>query len=226
MAEVIEAISSTTQAAVFGFATSNYLMSLLFSNLIQLLWGVINTLQLIMLTVLFTVSMPINSHNIMIELLKITNLDMIDTNWILQKIMTLEETPPFSQTFGNAGYETTNFLLELGPLLFFMVASGIFVALRLLFGKLISMRCRNRSNCLASYFSKKTFVKATFVRFLLESCIEIGLTALICVCSVSRAPLSILSNPFSFHEYRSMDNLSTTLMKGFRLSLHLWHCLP
>lgn len=34
VAEVIEGVTSSTQAAVLGFATSNYLMSIVFSNLI------------------------------------------------------------------------------------------------------------------------------------------------------------------------------------------------
>lgn len=42
---------------------------------------------MIVLMVLFNVSMPVNAYSILIEIMKITNLDVIDTNWLLDKLI-------------------------------------------------------------------------------------------------------------------------------------------
>ena len=85
---------------------------------------------MIVLMVLFNVSMPVNAYSILIEIMKITNLDVIDTNWLLDKLINLTYMPTFSLKFEEAGYDTTNFLIELGPLLFFILASLLAVSLK------------------------------------------------------------------------------------------------
>lgn len=44
--------------------------------LLQHMWGFLNALQLIMLTVLFDVPQPVNSRTILITTLKLLNLDV------------------------------------------------------------------------------------------------------------------------------------------------------
>ena len=57
----IEQTKEAIRAAMFGFISSNAILSLFFSQALQLLWAAINTLQMIVLTVLFSVSMPVNA---------------------------------------------------------------------------------------------------------------------------------------------------------------------
>ena len=86
---------------------------------------------MIVLMVLFNVAMPVNVYSILIEIMKLTNLDVIDTNWLLDKLINLTYLPTFSFRFEEAGYDTTNFLIELGPLLFLILASLIGVLIKL-----------------------------------------------------------------------------------------------
>lgn len=177
--EVISMLLSAIRAVMFGFATSNVILSFFFSQVIQLLWGAINTLQMIVLTVLFNVSMPVNAYAILIEIMKITNLDVIDTSWLLDKLIELTETPSFNYKFLDAGYEMTTFFIELGPLLFLVLASAAYFAIRAPLSRLY--RKSQSKNCCVQRMQKRVNYRGAIIRFLLEGCIELGLIAMICI---------------------------------------------
>jgi hypothetical protein len=52
-----------------------------------------------MFTVLFSIAMPINAQEILIEIINLINLNVIDTKPLLEKFMVLEELPPFNLLF-------------------------------------------------------------------------------------------------------------------------------
>ena len=147
-----------------------------------MLWGAINSLQVIVLTVLFNCLMPVNAQEVLIEVMQIVNLDVIDTGFLLEKMMTLKELPSFNILFETVGYDTSSFIIELGPLFFIILGSGIFFLAKALLG--FSVR-----NCKDSWLKRKARAKvyytAGIIRFFLESCIELGLIAMICISTVS-----------------------------------------
>ena len=89
----------------------------------------VNTLQIIVFTVLFIVNMPLNSSLIMIDIMQLTNLDILPVEDIIVAIFDFKvETEPINEIFEDAGYDSSNYLLLLGSL-FFIVSFGIIVYL-------------------------------------------------------------------------------------------------
>ena len=134
---------------------------------------------MIVLTVLFSVSMPVNAQTILIEIMKLTNLDIIETNWLTDKLINLTYWPAFLLTFEEVGYDTTNFIIELGPLLYIILASALYAIVKSLLTYLL--RNSQSKNCLVQRIQKKLNYRGAIIRFFIEGCIELGLIAMICV---------------------------------------------
>ena len=99
---------------------ANIVTSLLTAQIIQYLWGIINSLQLIVLTVLFSIEIPHTCYDVLIKIMKMTNLDLIETEGAINKMFDFRETEPFNDRLLDAGYGSSNFFHESGAL-FFMV---------------------------------------------------------------------------------------------------------
>ena len=76
--------------------------------------------------------------------MSLTNFDVIDADNIIQRMLFTEfrETEPFSERFGEVGYDTSNFFFECG--LLFVIASiflFFWVPLRMLL-RFMTRKCR------------------------------------------------------------------------------------
>lgn len=58
--QMIENVGKATNRFLQVFMSTNIFLSVFMFSLLQFLWGIVNTLQVIMLTLLFSVSFPIN----------------------------------------------------------------------------------------------------------------------------------------------------------------------
>ena len=132
--------------------------------------------------------MPENAREILIEFMQFTNLDVINTKSLLDKIMLLNELPPFNLVFEEVGYETTNFIIELGPLFFIIIGSLFFILARALLRRLIR---KKGDNCITRRIRKEINYRLIIIRFLLESCIELLIIAIISVLRVSNTSILI-----------------------------------
>lgn len=71
--------------------------------------------------------------------MKLTNLDIIRTENLLNSIFDFEnETPPYNKAFEEAGYESTNFIIELGPIFIIVCASLLFYLIRMILLRVIN----------------------------------------------------------------------------------------
>ena len=109
------------------FISSNLAVSFLLSGVLQYLWGMVNALQMIVMTVLFSVIRPVNAEVVLTTIMSYVNLDLIETYPMLDKLFTFKESEPFNQIFLQAGYESTTYLVELGLLIFIILGFGVFV---------------------------------------------------------------------------------------------------
>lgn len=120
-------------------------------------------------------------------------MDFFGTEAMFQSIFNFSETEAFmTQTYINgekkssyadAGYESTNFVLNLSPLLMIVLAYLVYLIVKKLLQ--VSTRCCS-ANCLTRFLRKDNLYSIVIVRFLLESCLEICLSAMITVYSVSK----------------------------------------
>ena len=120
-------------------------------------------------------------------------MDFFETEPKFQSIFDFRPTQPFmTQTFINgeekssyadAGYESTNFVLNLSPLLMIVLAYLVYLIVKKLLQ--VSTKCCS-ANCLTRFLRQDNMYSIVIVRFLLESCLEICLSAMITVYSVSK----------------------------------------
>ena len=137
-----------------------------------------------MLTVLFSVKMPETCYETLKYIMQMTNLDTIDTTSALNYMFHFRETDPFNKTFNDAGYNTTNFFIESGALFFLVCIFIIWVPIRKLLQCIGNKSKAN--NCLVRKMKQDPNFKMVIVRFVIESCIELGLSSLICIVRIDK----------------------------------------
>ena len=139
--ELVEMITKKTDNALKVFFSANIFLSFFMASLLQYLWGMINSLQIIVLTDLFGLqNVPPNASMVMQSILKMCSLEFIDTGFVLEALFNFRETSAFStrvtedgvesSKFADAGYESAIFFELLGPLLFVMIVFCLMVLLR------------------------------------------------------------------------------------------------
>ena len=161
---------------------SNAILGVFLAALVQYLWGLINALQIIMLTGLFHTDMPTNAEQTIFAVIKLTNLDLLQTDKFWETVFTLDNSlyPPLNARFEEAGFESSNFLVELGPAFFVFLLLHLAIAVKVLLrfcflGK--SQQCcrlctnKKGENLCSKFLKSETNYKSLIMRFFLESCI-------------------------------------------------------
>ena len=138
MMDLISALTEGIESALKSFLTANLFVSVFTAGMLQYLWSLINTLQIIVLTVLFMLDIPINAEMIMILILEMCSLEFLPTETIFKYMHSFRETNPFASKidengedtskFAAAGYENSNYWQLLGPI-FFIIACFILFAI-------------------------------------------------------------------------------------------------
>eukprot|EP00347_Sterkiella_histriomuscorum_P016053 403354665 len=98
-------------------------LSIFLGNFMQLLWGMINTLQLASHTPLFTINYSAEVNEFLKAIFDVSTFDPIESNQYIQRVFKLEDIenyPPYNDRFEFTGYDSSNFLYLLGgfPVLF------------------------------------------------------------------------------------------------------------
>jgi hypothetical protein len=151
-------------------------LNFLLSSSLQYLWGMINSMQVIVLTVLFNLKTPVNAQNIEVMILQMVSFDVIRTSALLTKVFKFEneKTPPLNFIFEQAGYDTSNFILGMGPL--FIAEVGyvlVFICL-----PIMNYICSKEKNKFAIWLRTIVPFQMLF-RFYLEGTLELALNTLI-----------------------------------------------
>ena len=87
-----------------AFFTGNVILTVIFSTNMQFMWGLINSLQINVLTVLLNLKTPVNSLVVLSTMLQLSNFDVIDMEPLYKKVFRFSETKSFNQIFEEAGY--------------------------------------------------------------------------------------------------------------------------
>ena len=179
------------ESVLEGFFGANIFISLFSSGFLQYLWGMINTLQIIVLSALFDLNEPINAEEVTLMILKLRSLDFMQTEEIYE-VFGFRETEAFNSEanfegeieskYDNAGYDSSNFFLLIGPILLIVVSAIVYTVCKLV-TKLIVRPCGD--NFCTRFFRRRIEFSAITIRFLLESSFELGLSAMITVKMMS-----------------------------------------
>lgn len=147
---------------------------------------------MVVMTALFAFNLPFNALSVMITFLGLVSLDFIDTDFLLEEMFDFRETDAFGtyidgygepqSHFADAGFETSNFIELLGSVFFvILLYAGLQLVLALL--KIIVRPCA--LNKVTRWIRKEVHYKLFILRFLLEGCVELGLSSMIQILSVS-----------------------------------------
>ena len=117
--------------------------------------------------------------------------EFIDTDAAFEVIFDFRETGVFMShlnadgeemsAYANAGYDSSIYFVLLGPYFFLLIFDTF---LKLIKKLLQLMTTRLKKNCITRALRKKTQYLLFSMRFLLESCLETGLSAMICVLMI------------------------------------------
>lgn len=148
----------------------------------------IHTLQIIVLMALFNLQTPFNANMIMITILKLCGLEFISTEAAIEYLFDFRETEAMFTTvtetgetyskWSDSGFETSIFIQLLGPIFFLPILFVLMLLAKRLATKMVSC-CKD--NFLTRKIREKIDILVVFVRFVLEGCIELGISAMISV---------------------------------------------
>lgn len=130
--------------------------------------------------------------------MRLTNLDVVETEQFLTSFFTFKsEALPLNDTFEEVGYESSNFIIELGLIFCIIVFFGFVALVRLCLIKMTQKLCSRVNNCCTRRLNMSTSARVYLVRFLIEGCIELGLVALIALRMVNADRFTYFQDAFS-----------------------------
>jgi hypothetical protein len=143
------------------------------------LWGLINTLQMILYLPMLKIDLPKNVKLFYSILLSLANLDLIPPEWSIVLIFDIssEFDEPYSVVLEEMGYETHNILLNMGSLFFYfqLFLFGLFLMFIL---KLFKLKYPGDMRFLRPYRTlKKILFWGSFLLLFTEGYIEILISA-------------------------------------------------
>lgn len=158
------------------------------------------------------------------------SLEFINTEWVLKSIVSFRETDPISgkvsstgeviSKFADAGYDSSNFIELLGPILYMVILFLVVVFFKLLLRRM----CKN---CGDNFCTRRVRAPINFwiitTRFLLEGCLEIGLSVMISILMAEEETFENFGEIFSFlMAVVTLFGLIFALIQVWRLSkMHL-----
>ena len=159
--------------------SGNFLLTIFTSSILCYLWGIVNGLQIITMTVLFRIRLPANVQVVFIEILKLAAFDLFQTETIYMKIFKFSNTDSFSVAFDEAAFSGSNFIIGIGPMFLAIVFYAFYLLTRWMMIRWFhdARECNRR---IVPWFQSHN-IEASCIRFILEGNIDILLNALICI---------------------------------------------
>ena len=115
----------------------NFALAVLKNGSMQQLWGLIRSIQIIVLSSLIELVYPSNVSEFFKQTIEFANVDLLSGEDLYEKWLEMEPTSPLSAKFSELDYETKNFLLNSGS--FFVMLT--FVLLEPILRALINLLC-------------------------------------------------------------------------------------
>ena len=101
--ETTEIMEDAFAASIKAMMAGNMFVSLLMAGASQYLFGMINSIQLMMLGLFFSLLQPPNAKIIQIELYKAVAFDFFQTETIYNEVFGFKESESFNDAFDEAG---------------------------------------------------------------------------------------------------------------------------
>ena len=142
----------------------------------QLIWSMMNALQIIVHLPLLSLSFPQNAKQMSFIFMDLAEFDVLPHGWLNPAFFNFDNPEPISEKFSEVGYDTSNFILNAGSVFWFIIM-WVLLALAI---KAIAKCFRSKPKIMA--FSEKVHRVVFFtliIRIGLESYLELLISALI-----------------------------------------------
>ena len=132
-------VSKVLGDSYVSFLIANLLSTVIFSTSMMYMWGLVNTLQIVVLTVLFDIKTPLNVQETFLNILKLANFDLIQLDSFYDSVFTFTPSEPFNELFLEAEYDTSNYIKLIGPIFIFVSLYLIFIPVTISLRKVSSI---------------------------------------------------------------------------------------
>lgn len=158
-------LSESTDTAIKTILASSLLVNVLMLSSMELMWGVINGIQLMAYMPLFFVKVPANATSFIQMLLQLSSFEILPTGLFNEFLFFFPETEPLGLNFQELGYESPFTILNLGSIFYMFLLYAALMTLHLIFviGGRFSHRVATLSNKLGA-----SLYWAGILRFLIE----------------------------------------------------------
>mmetsp|Transcript_15184 Transcript_15184/g.14770 ORF Transcript_15184/g.14770 Transcript_15184/m.14770 type:complete len:173 (-) Transcript_15184:23-541(-) len=162
----IAAFGSTLEGSIMSIGFSNLAINILFFTSLNMLWGAINALQIIVVMPLFNLDFPSNAYIVFELLAKSVFFDYLPQDKVYFFIDFSNNSASYNQQFEFMGFDTTNFVFNLGDGFVFLLTT----VLTIIFVGLISI-IKLKSPKMAKRFAKynKEYVYMVVFRLVVQS---------------------------------------------------------
>ena len=122
MTETIEAVAQSIDVGSKSILGSNFIVSFLLAGSLNQLWGMINNLQMLILSALINVQFAGNTSLMFDQMIPIATFDFLPTDDIYGLIFTkLPDRDPFNDKFDRLGFESLYIVFTLGTAFLFLM---------------------------------------------------------------------------------------------------------
>lgn len=130
MKNLIEDSSSAVESSTYAFLASNFILQIVLSSSLNLIWSMMNTLQIIVYMPLMHLSMPDNAYITSLIFLNLANFDIFPSKFLYEGMFTFDsEKMSFGSRFVNLGFVEMGFLINSGSILWFLVVWLLLVSI-------------------------------------------------------------------------------------------------
>jgi hypothetical protein len=113
--------ATSVASSVHTLVVSNFALSSVVKAPLQFLWGMINSLQLIVHLPVFSFILPANAQLLLVKLIDVSSFNLLPMDKINKLVFNFTETDALNHRFDEIGYNSMNFLENLGSLFIFML---------------------------------------------------------------------------------------------------------
>ena len=151
----------------------NAFITILLATTLQYLWGMVNALQIMVMTVFFYSLIPPNASVIMVEILKACNFELFDSEPYFE-YFDFGDSESYTVIFEESGFSGSIFMPGLGCVFLFVALFPIYVVVHSLMRYMF--KDEQKIKCIKNFIQPKNFGVIVVV-FMLEGCVELGLGA-------------------------------------------------
>ena len=156
----------TVEDGFAAFLEANFLLTLVMGTSLNMLWSILNVLQLIVKLPLLQISVPASADLFNMPMLTIATFDLLDRLELQSQMFVFPEVEPYTPQLELSGYESIYFSLNIGSLYFIL----LFLVFYVIFGALIRF-CLSRIKS-HKKLKKKIKEKINVENFTLRTMIE------------------------------------------------------